>query len=413
MARVMGKTEDGSRAFRVPLHWLFIVAGATSGIAFGILSVALPVYALKLGASAAETGLLRAATGLGMLIAVLPAGMAVDRFGVGRVFLLASAANAACVGFCALAPSVDALGLAMMGEAFTRAFVFAALASAFLHALPLIGLHRAGWNKAAISLGISFFGPFLGGALMWCVPFEGVFAIAAVMMCSANLPLRFIPVPEPAQGNEHRRAIGSRFAERRVSLASLLRAPGVPACLAAETLITAVFASFATFIVVLAVTERGLAATEAAWIAGVEGAAYIATSFLAGAWIQRFAFPVALGVGTAVIVPSLAGIAFAEGFALLFVFATTLGLGIGLMTLVITMRAGTLPGAKGEISSLFMTATGLGGMVGPAFAGAMAAAFGTPAVFLSFMPLFIALLAVTAIPARTPRIPSLIPSEEK
>ncbi|ADP72733.1 major facilitator superfamily MFS_1 [Rhodomicrobium vannielii ATCC 17100] len=409
----MGKTEDGARAFRVPLHWLFILAGATSGIAFGILSVGLPVYALKLGASAAETGFLRAATGLGMLIAVLPAGMAVDRFGVRRVFFLASAANAASVALCALAASPETLAFAMMGEAFTRAFVFAALASAFLHALPLIGLHRAGWNKAAISLGISFFGPFLGGALMWGLPFGGVFAIAAVMMCSANLPLRFIPVPEAAQREEHRRSIASRFAERRASLASLFRSPGVPTCLAAETLLTAVFASFATFIVVLAVTERGLAAMEAAWIAGVEGAAYIATSFFAGTWIQRFAFPVALGVGTAVIVPSLAGLAFAEGFLLLFVFATTLGLGIGLLTLVVTMRAGTLPGAKGEISSLFMTATGLGGMVGPAFAGAIAAAFGTPAVFLSFMPLFVALLAVTAIRARAPRISSLIPSEEK
>jgi len=374
-----------------PVLRVFLLLGVGTGIAVGMLSVALPLYALTLGATPAEVGVLRAISGVGMLIAAVPSGLAIVRFGVRPVFLAGSLGSALSLVACAVAASPSQLGLAMLGEALSRGLLFGALGSAFLHVLPEIGLHRAGWNKGAISLGISFFGPLVAGISIGFLPFPIVFALAAALMALANVALRLVPLPETRAAAAPNRKPDDRAVSAHRSAAHILREPGVLGCLAAEVLLTATFATFATFIIVLAVQDRGLSASWAAFIAAVEGAAYIATAFAGSQRLQRLPTSQAMGIGTLLIVPALAGLSLATKVPLLLVCSVALGVGIGLCTIVITTRAATLAGEKGHINALFMTATSVGAMAGPAFAGAVAAVFGTPAVFLAFVPFFVVL----------------------
>jgi MFS family permease len=374
-----------------PTARVFLLLGTASGVAAGILSVALPLYALQLGATPAQTGLLRAVSGLGLLLAVLPAGLCIDRFGARSVFLAGSLGAAVCLLGCAGATGPSLLALLMLGEAIGRGLQFGALAAAFLQVLPHIGLHRVGWHKGSVSLGISFLGPVLGGALLGWLPFAAVFVVAGALAVAANLPLRLVALP-PRRASGSTGTLWDRMIATRLALATLLLQRDVRRCLAAEALVTATFAAFATFIVVLAVTERGLSPEATAWITGVEGAAYIATAFVAAGLLQRLPSSRAMSLGALLVIPALVGLAVATRLAQLLLFGAALGMGIGLLTLVITTRAGTLAGEKGRVTALFMIATSLGGAAGPAFAGAVAAGFGTPAVFLAFVPLF-ALLA--------------------
>ena len=357
----------------------------------------MPLYALALNASPAEVGLIRAASGVGLLAAALPAGVLVDRFGARGVFHLGSAAMVIVVAGFALARNPAALALLVFCDGAARALQLNALTTIFYQALPRFGVRRVGWHRGALSLGLSFAGPLLGGVLVggcgFGVSFGGVIALAAL----PNLLLRWI-------GSPARETAGTLRTHLR-DLPALLGAPDVTVCLATEALVTGTFCTFSTFIIVLAVTDLHLAPATAALLAGIEGAAYIVTVFAAGARVQSAARRSAALAGIALAAPSLAVLSATQSAALLLAVSVSLGVGLGLLNLVATARAASLSvaaggGPKGGIASLFMLSSSLGGALGPALAGAVAAWGGTQAAFLSLVPLFALLGAAVAAPVR-------------
>jgi MFS family permease len=182
----------------------------------------------------------------------------------------------------------------------------------------------------------------------------------------------------------------------------------VAACLGAEALVAATFSAFGTFIVVLAVSTLGMTPMTASVLAATEGATFIVTVFVAGGPIQGLSHRAAVLTGVGISAPSLACLSVFGAVPVLFAAALTLGCGLGLLSLITTSRAGTLPGEKGKVASLFMAAAGLGIAIGPAFAGAMAGWFGVRAVFVAFVPLY-ALLAVS-VSGRFPTIVTARPA---
>ena len=377
---------------------IFLLVSGCTGIAVGVLAVAVPLYALALHASPAEVGLIRAASGAGLLAAALPAGVLVDRFGARRVFHLGSAAMVLAVGSFALARDPAILAVLVFCDGAARALQLNALTTIFYQALPGFGVRRVGWHRGALSLGLSFAGPLLGGALVggcgFGLSFGGVIALAAL----PNLLLRriAIPKPDPAGG-----ASGTLRAHLQ-HLPAWLATQDVAACLATEALVTGTFCTFSTFIVVLAVADLHLAAATAALLVGIEGAAYIVTVFMAGALMQRMTRRGATLTGIALAAPSLGVLSATPSSALLLAASVSLGLGLGLLNLVATARAATLAagsGPKGGVASLFMTCSSLGGALGPALAGGVAAWGGTQAAFLALLPLFALLGASAAAPA--------------
>jgi MFS family permease len=170
----------------------------------------------------------------------------------------------------------------------------------------------------------------------------------------------------------------------------------VGAALGAEAIVAASFSSFSTFIGVAAVSELGLTLSTASLFIGSEGLAYILAVFFLGGYARRLGYQSAALIGLAVSAVSLIGITLSPRVDLLIGFSGALGAALGSLNLASSMRAGTLPGEKGKIAALFSTAACAGVAVGPVFAGVVAECFGSRAVFIAFVPLYLALAVFTA-----------------
>lgn len=77
-------------------------------------------------------------------------------------------------------------------------------------------------------------------------------------------------------------------------------------------------------------------------------------------------------------------------------FSARLGAGLGVLNLVSSTPAGTLPGKKGKVAALFSMAASIGVATAPALAGGIAQLFGSRPVFIAFVPLCLLLAAYTA-----------------
>jgi predicted MFS family arabinose efflux permease len=386
---------------------IFLLLSAGTGISAGVLSLALPLFALSLSATPAEVGLIRAAAGIGLLCAVLPAGFLVDRHGSKTMFYAGSLGMVLCVAAYRFSSVPSTLVAIAVFEGGFRCLAFNALTATFLQALPRFGMKTVGWSKGALSLGLSFLGPLLAGALLGVADFHTVFGAVIVLMLAPNVLMTLVgdgPPPRAGTGG----ALASVLSHGG-EVAALLRQPNVAACLAAEALVAATFSAFGTFIVVAAVSALGMTPMTASVLAATEGATFILTVFAAGGLIQRLSHRSAVLVGVGISAPSLASLSWAGAVPVLFAAALTLGCGLGLLSLITTSRAGTLPGEKGKVASLFMAAAGLGIAIGPAFGGTVAAWFGVRAVFAAFVPLYVLLAASVRAKARNSIPPSSWP----
>ena len=380
--------EASPRHGRLPV---FLLLSLTTGLAVGVMSITIPFYALSLSATPADVGLIRAASGIGSLLVVIPAGFAVDRIGARWAYHLGRLADILCVLSFRLVSSPGQLAVLGFIDSGFRSLGFNAVTAIFYNALPRFGARRVGWHKGALSIGLSFLGPVLAGTLLGSGSFDVVFATVIGLMVLANVLMSLVDTPPPRPRQEGRLTVGA--ARAFSELWSLARQPYVALCLATETLVTATFTAFSTFIIVLAVQDLHLQPATASLLSGSEGATFIIAVFAAGALVQRLSPHVALVIGAIVVAGSLIGFAATALVPLLFGFALTLGFGLGLLNLVTTTCAGTLVGGKGRAVSLFMASASLGGASGPAMAGILAGWFGIQAAFLVFVPLY-ALLAV-------------------
>jgi MFS family permease len=378
---------------------IFLVLSAGTGMAVGVLSLALPLYALSLSATPAEVGLIRAAAGIGVLSAVLPAGFMVDRFGPRAMFYAGSLGMVLCVVAFRFATVPGALIAVALLEGAFRSLEFNALTATFLQALPRFGMQTVGWSKGALSLGLSFLGPLLAGALLGGLSFHAVFGAVTVLMLAPNALMALVGSPPPRHVATH--GTLASILSHIGAISALLRQPNVAGCLGAEALVAATFSAFSTFIVVLAVSVLGMTPMTASVLAATEGATFIATVFAAGHLVQRLSHRATVLLGVGISAPSLACLSATGVVPALFAAALILGCGLGLLSLVTTARAATLPGEKGRIASLFMAAAGIGGAVGPAFGGAVAGWLGTRAVFVGFVPLYVLLAASVLAGARS------------
>jgi MFS family permease len=390
--------EASSRQGRLPV---FLALSLTTGLAVGVMSITIPFYALSLSATPADVGLIRAASGIGSLLVVIPAGFVVDRIGARWAYHLGSLADMICVLSFRLVSNPGQLAALGFIDSGFRSLGFNAVTAIFYNALPRFGAKRVGWHKGALSIGLSFLGPVLAGTLLGGGSFDVVFATVIGLMVLANLLMTQIDTPPPRPRQAERLTAG---AARGVSeLWSLARQPYVALCLATETLVTATFTAFSTFIIVLAVQDLHLNSATASLLSGSEGATFIVAVFFAGALVQRLSPRGTLLAGATAAGGSLIGFAVTAFVPLLFSFALTLGFGLGLLNLVTTTCAGTLVGGKGRAVSLFMASASLGGASGPAMAGILAGWLGIQAAFLVFVPLYGLLAAAMLWRTRLPR----------
>lgn len=383
-----------ARGTRLALR--FLTLSALAGTAGGVMHLGVPLLALSAGATGAQVGLIRSVAGLGMLAVVLPVGFLVDRFGPGRLFRIGAIVGAALALAFAGAPSPAVLVLLMGLEGMTAPLRFTALGASFYGRLPSIGLDKAGWFKASMSVGLTLLGPLLGGLLARAAGFPALFGlVVAVHLLAALLGASGELDATPAHATAP-----PRLRDQVAELAALLRSPAIRPVLGAELLGAATFAAFSTFVVVVAVRGYDVDGAVASRILIVEGIAFVLTAFLAprAAALRARLAPVAGLAGAA----GVAGTALAAGPVGLAGAGIAVGVATGLVHVHVASWIAGRPGAKGGISALFQTAAGVGVTVGP-LALSLGVWLPERATLLFFAPPFLALAlgaGATAAPRR-------------
>ena len=370
----------------------FLILNIVSGTVGGAMQIIVPLYALSLHASTAEIGLIRGISGLGMLLLVIPAGFLVDHYGSKKLFLLGSLSGFLSTLGLTLAKVPIAM-IALMGfSGLFGSLKMTALNASFFRNLKNMGLEKAGWFKGSMSIGLTFLGPAFGAFLVSVAGFHSIFyLLAALTLIPASLVFFFHS--EPAhQGpiNELGGIISRQLKEFRHLFGQ--RTLYLP--LLTETLSTACFATFSTFIVVITIQILHLHPSAASVLMTAEGGVFILTVFAAGPLINRLSQFQLYLMSVTVTSVGLAMVSISSTFLLLAISAVVLGLGLGLINLVTSSRIGSMEGEKGKVVALFAASVGAGISLGPMLGGIAGQYLGTQNIFLTFIPLFILLVVL-------------------
>jgi MFS family permease len=370
----------------------FLILNIVSGTVGGAMQLVVPLYAMSLQASTAQIGVIRGISGIGMLLLVIPAGFLVDHYGSKKLFLTGSFS-----GFLStLTLTVAKVPLAMivlMGlSGLFSSLKMTALNASFFRNLKNMGLEKAGWFKGSMSIGLTFLGPAFGAFLVSAAGYRTIFFILAALTLIPTA-LVFFFHSEPAHAgpvSELSGVVGRQLKEFR----QLIGQSSLYLPLLTESLSTSCFATFSTFIVVIAVQILHLQPAAASVLMTAEGGVFILTVFAAGPLITKLSQFQLYLLSVTVTSVGLALVSISSTFTLLAFSSVVLGLGLGLINLVTSSRIGKMEGEKGKIVALFAASVGAGISLGPMIGGVVGQYLGTQNIFLTFIPLFILLLVL-------------------
>ncbi|KAF0219076.1 MAG: major facilitator superfamily [Geobacteraceae bacterium] len=366
----------------------FVTMNLITGIAAGILQMAVPLYALSLNATNAQIGLIRGVGGMGFLLLVIPAGFLVDHFGSKKLYLMGSLG----CNLVALAVSFATKSIAMIflmgGYGFFRSLSFIATNAAFFRSLQTIGVERVGWLNGSLTLGFGFLGPLLGGYLAKNADFPLIFQLVALLMPVPILLVFFFyreshrPV---AAGNKQ------GVAAQLHDFKHLLLNRSIYQVLLAEGLGGACSGTFGVFIIVIIVRTMHLSPTVASFILTLHGGVFILAVFFGGSLLKKFSPPNLYLTTFAAASLGLLGLAFTSGLFVIGLATVLLSAGLGMIQLINYSRIGEIKGEKGKITSLLASAGSAGMTVGPLAAGLLGEYFGNQLIFAFFVPFFLLL----------------------
>lgn len=364
-----------------------------SGIAMGMMNFIIPVYALSLNATSTEIGIIKGISGVGDLLVVLPAGFLVDYFGSKRMYAVSAIFGAIIIMLLSLAGTPQLLLLTMVFYGVARTFRTTSLSAVFFKNMNTIGAKKAGWFKGSMSIGGAFIGPIIGGIAAIAMGFTSYFAFTSAFLL---VPLMVIFARTNQRNKSPVKLKISSFTDASNQYKSLAKNGILVRATIIESLNTAFFITFSTFITVLVIKDLGLSPGIAAMLLSLKGGATIFVVFFGGALLGRnnnglylFAFIITI--------LALLVLGIGKDITLLGIASVVLGLGSGLITLITFTQVGNIEGEKGKIAGIFSFGHGTGAIVGPTLGGIIGDAFGVQSIFLAFIPLFGALALYTFI----------------
>lgn len=362
----MVSAAAGAEAVRLrSLTWSVFVPMVLYGIGAG---AAAPMYALRaldLGASLGSAGLLVALSGLGMVLADLPAGRIVARIGERGAIGAGSLLGVLGVLLAIVAPNqgVLAVGLLLNGAA---AAVWGLARQTYIVAVvpaadrgramsTLAGSHRLGY----------FGGPFLGAVLVHAMGPSGALWLQLATMLLSGAAMVAIPAPDDARGKPDAHTLRSVVVENI----------GVLGTLGSAALLMGAVRAARVAVLPLWAAHIGLSAAATSVVFGIAGAVDVLLSYPAGIWLDRRG-------SRAVGVPAM--VLFALGFAALPGTSSVLGLGtvavlLGLANgvsngVIMTVGADAAPeDRRTEFLGAWRLTHDTGMFAGPLVAGAISA----------------------------------------
>jgi MFS family permease len=364
----------------VPLAGL-LTLGLAVGTVNGLHRVAMPMYAASVGAQSWQVGIVGGLGYTGILLLALPMGAWIERHGSRAVFI--RGAFAAALLYLLLpwlrAPNQAIGAAAVLGLLLPLRTI--PVYTEFLALLPRLSPARAGWNRAANTLGMFFLGPAVSATVMAALGFAPVFQLAACTLLTAYLIGRRALAGARHAGDGGHRSIAERV---RAQFALLREHADVRRTMAIDFLAQMTVAYFTVFGLILAVRRFGMPLQQAASLVTLQGSLFVATLFAGGALMQRWkedtryliAFTFLLGQNL------LYGLG--TGPTALWIGAALSGLGLGLQGLTSTTRFGAflVRFGRGRIGGLTSLGPPAGGVIGSMLGGVVSQRLGIETVFL-------------------------------
>lgn len=378
------------------LIFKFMLINISSGVAVGMMNFILPVYALSLNATSTEIGLIKGISGIGDLLVVLPAGFLVDYFGSRKMYSISCLFGGLIIMSLSFADKPSLLLLVMVFYGITRTFRTTSLSAAFFKNMNTIGARKAGWYKGSMTIGASFIGPMLGGLAAIAVSFTNYFVFT-----SAFLLAPIMVMATRANVNNSSTVMQKKFNFTDVSnnYKNLIKDRILVRSTIIESMNSAFFMTFSTFITVYVIKDLGLSPGIAALLLSLKGGATILVVFLGGALLYRSSKGVYL-LAFVLTIFSLFILGIARNITELGIASVIIGIGSGMISLITFTHVGNIDGQKGKIAGIFSFGHGVGAIIGPTLGGIIGDAYGVQAIFLAFMVPFSALALFTFIDGR-------------
>ncbi|WP_280465213.1 MFS transporter [Nocardia brasiliensis] len=347
------------------LTWTVFVPMVLYGTGAGAASPMYALRALDLGASIGLAGVLVALSGLGMVLADLPAGRIVARIGERGAIGVGSTLGVLGVLLAIGAPNLAVLALGLLLNGAAGAVWGLARQTYIVAVVPAADRGRA-MSTLAGSHRLGFFcGPFLGAVLVHAMGPSGALWLQLATMVASGAAMVAIPSPDGTDGGAETHTLRSVVVENI----------GVLGTLGSAALLMGAVRAARVAVLPLWAAHIGLSASATSVVFGLAGAVDVLMSYPAGIWLDRRG-------SRAVGVPAM--VLFALGFGVLPYTSSLIGLGVVAVLLglangvsngvIMTVGADAAPGGRrGEFHGAWRLTHDVGMFAGPLVAGAISA----------------------------------------
>lgn len=357
----------------------FVLLALVSGLTVGLGKVVTTLFAIELGATAFQIGIISAMESIGMILVTVPAGFLIARHGARNIYFASSLGPLAINLLMPLAASWTALAAARWVIGLCIPFRMVAMNGAFLERLRGSGGARGGWYRGALTAGLSILGPASAGLLTGAAGVTaGFYIIAALFGVMAVFSLSFLPERETSTPEDGHHLLAG--------LGELLRNQVVADSCLVEFISGATTSLFATFIILLALELPPLTEADGINAMLAQGVAAVAMLFAGGAFVSRLGREAAYGLALALAVAAMLSLGLATGRAGLLAGGLLLSASVAVAHLVNVRMLASLPGAKSKVAGLFNLATMTGGSVGAIGGGLLTKLVSLQSVFLLWLP---------------------------
>lgn len=366
----------------------FLALAATSGVTIGMANIVTQLFAISIGATPFQMGVIGAMEASGMMLLMVPAGFIIARHGAKFVYATASLGPLLLYLLMPFLGYWWTIALARLAVGMCIPFRTVSMTSAFLGQLRRIGSHKAGWYRASLTFGMAVLGPAAATFLTPRISFLWCFLIIGTLFgIMAAFSLSFFPEKEePAPGGV---ATDGFFAQ----VARLFRNPDVSESCAIEYMSGATGSLFTTFILLVAMSLPGLTARDGVTVLLIDGIVTITALFFGARLLTRLSRRQAYAAGLALAVAALVTAASANGLPGLVIGGVLLSLGAALVHLVNMILLAGLPGEKSKASGVYQLSQMLGSASGALAGGLLSRIMPVQSLFLAWVP-FLLLAAV-------------------
>jgi sulfonate transport system permease protein len=343
----------------------FLLLVALGGLAIGMVKAATPLFALALGASKGEIGLITGTQPLVMVLVSLPIGLAVGHYGARRLFVVGSLAAAGIYAVVAGTDSPWWLLAATAAASFFMPMRFIATQSEFFHYLASAGSRggKAGWLRGAQLGGAFVLGPMLGGTLVSWIGYEPTYwAIALVFL----LPVILAPGVLSGRCEARRRRSAEEAGLTLRRLAGIFSHPEIAETSLIELVSHTALMFYTVFVVVLALEQFHVSREAATQLIAIQGFSFMSALFLLNGLLSRIGQGPFYGLSFGSAILGLLCLGAGRELLHLRIGGAFLGVGLGMLGIVNVVRLAAVSEklGRGTVAGASSLSGPLGGMLG-------------------------------------------------